>query len=296
MNDIDCTLGQKPKEVVSLLRDETYQWWLSVEEDTQLDRLNWDYFNTAFYRKYVDTSYVDVRRPEFMNLTQCDRTMAEYKAEFLRLSRYARGMVAYEYQKCICFEDGLRGYYQRFIEGFSLIAAHLNKLLHKNAHFVWTDEQQSSFEKFKSVLTQASILIQPESGKEFVVYIDASHVGLDRKSLKYLVTEKELNLRQRRWIELLKDYDCTIKYHPCKANVVVDALSRRAIFDLRSMFARLNMFEDGSLLAELQVKLTWIDHIRDKQLKDDSLVLHFRQVKTGGMSVFGPNSDRVLCF
>ncbi|KAA3466770.1 reverse transcriptase [Gossypium australe] len=45
------------------------------------------------------------------------------------------------------------------------------------------------------------------------------------ESLKYLLTQKELNLMQHRWIELLKDYGCFIEYHPGKANVVVDALS-----------------------------------------------------------------------
>ena len=54
----------------------------------------------------------------------------------------------------------------------------------------------------------------------------------DHKSLKYLLTQKELNLRQRRWIELLKDYDCTIDYHPGKANVVADALSRKSFSNL----------------------------------------------------------------
>ncbi|XP_016700162.1 uncharacterized mitochondrial protein AtMg00860-like [Gossypium hirsutum] len=73
---------------------------------------------------------------------------------------------------------GLAGYYWQFVEGFSLIAASLTKLLCKGVPFVWTDEQQLSFEKLKSVLTQALVLIQPESGKEFVVYSDALHVDL----------------------------------------------------------------------------------------------------------------------
>ena len=49
----------------------------------------------------------------------------------------------------------------------------------------------------------------------------------DHKSLKYLMSQKELNMRQRRWVELIKDYDCVIDYHPGKANVVADALSRK---------------------------------------------------------------------
>ncbi|XP_017628446.1 uncharacterized mitochondrial protein AtMg00860-like [Gossypium arboreum] len=73
---------------------------------------------------------------------------------------------------------GLAGYYRIFVEGFSLIAASLTKLLRKNTPFIWFYEQQSSFEKLKSVLTQALVLVQPESGKEFMVYSDALHVGL----------------------------------------------------------------------------------------------------------------------
>ena len=49
----------------------------------------------------------------------------------------------------------------------------------------------------------------------------------DHKSLQYIFTQKELNLRQRRWLELIKDYDCTIEYHHRKANVVAYAFSRR---------------------------------------------------------------------
>ncbi|GKE65355.1 putative reverse transcriptase domain-containing protein [Tanacetum coccineum] len=52
-------------------------------------------------------------------------------------------------------------------------------------------------------------------------------VFTDHKSLQYILNKKELNLRRRRWIELLSDYDCEIRYHPGKANVVADALSQK---------------------------------------------------------------------
>ena len=51
---------------------------------------------------------------------------------------------------------------------------------------------------------------------------------MDHKSPKYIFDQKELNMLQRRWLELLKDYDCDLLYHPGKANVVADALSRRS--------------------------------------------------------------------
>ncbi|KAA3487107.1 integrase [Gossypium australe] len=74
-------------------------------------------------------------------------------------------------------------------------------------------------------------------------------------------------------IELPKDYDCTIEYHPGKANVVVDALSRR-----------------------LQVKPIRVQEIKYKQGLDDSLAPRFKQVKHSSMKDFRTNSDGILCY
>ncbi|XP_017604133.1 uncharacterized protein LOC108450877 [Gossypium arboreum] len=87
-----------------------------------------------------------------------------------------------------------------------------------------------------------------------------------------------------------------IEYHPGKVNVVVDALSRRVMTDMRVMFACLSLYEDGSLLAELQVKPTWIEQIKGKSIEDESLGLCFRQVESGNTVDFGLNSEGVLCF
>ena len=64
------------------------------------------------------------------------------------------------------------------------------------------------------------------------LYRETCRIFTDHKSLKYLLTQKELNLRQRRWLELIKDYKLIIEYHPGKANVVADALSRKSFATL----------------------------------------------------------------
>ncbi|XP_052484854.1 uncharacterized protein LOC128039954 [Gossypium raimondii] len=66
--------------------------------------------------------------------------------------------------------------------------------------------------------------------------------------------------------------------------------------DLRAMFARLSLFDDGSLLAELQVKPTWIEQIKGRQLEDNSLGLRFQQIESCSTTDFGLNSEGVLCF
>jgi hypothetical protein len=57
---------------------------------------------------------------------------------------------------------------------------------------------------------------------------NVAHIFIDHKSLKYFFTQSDLNMRQRRWLELIKDYDLEIHYHPGKVNVVADALSHKA--------------------------------------------------------------------
>ena len=60
----------------------------------------------------------------------------------------------------------------------------------------------------------------------------------DHKSLKYIFTQRDLNMRQRRWMEFLEDYDFTLHFHPGKANVVADALSRKSRGALASIASR----------------------------------------------------------
>nr|GFD27179.1 putative reverse transcriptase domain-containing protein [Tanacetum cinerariifolium] len=66
-----------------------------------------------------------------------------------------------------------------------------------------------------------------QNEKRHYLYGTKCIVFTDPKSLQHILNQKELNMRQRRWLELLSDYGCEILYHPGKANIVADALSRK---------------------------------------------------------------------
>jgi hypothetical protein len=88
----------------------------------------------------------------------------------------------------------------------------------------------------------------------------------DHKSLKYIFTQPDLNLRQQRWLELIKDYDLGINYHPGKANVMADALSRRC---------HLNMLATRKLLPEFckefeKLNLGWVSSTEVITMEVDS--------------------------
>jgi hypothetical protein len=76
-------------------------------------------------------------------------------------------------------------------------------------------------------LELAAVVFDLKGWRHFL-YGAKCELYIDHKSLKYFFTQKELNMRQRRWLELIKDYDLTINYTPRKANVVADALSRKS--------------------------------------------------------------------
>nr|GEX68549.1 retrotransposon protein, putative, Ty3-gypsy subclass [Tanacetum cinerariifolium] len=124
----------------------------------------------------------------------------------------------------------------------------LSRLTQKNVKFDWSEKAEDAFQLLKQKLCSAPILALPEGSKNFVVYRDASRKGLgavlmqkenatayatkcvvfiDHKSWQHILDQKELNMRQHRWLELLGDYDCEVHYHPGKANVMADALSRK---------------------------------------------------------------------
>ncbi|GJX70444.1 putative reverse transcriptase domain-containing protein [Tanacetum coccineum] len=143
------------------------------------------------------------------------------------------------------------------------IAKPMTKLTQKNMKFDWSEKAEAAFRLLKQQLCSARFGFTRKVVENFVANVggnwafivkgleqfDAREklgavvfalkmwrhylygtkcvVFTDHKSLQHILDQKELNMRQRRWLELLSDYDCEIRYHPGKANVVADALSRK---------------------------------------------------------------------
>ncbi|XP_070032189.1 uncharacterized protein [Nicotiana tomentosiformis] len=124
----------------------------------------------------------------------------------------------------------LAGYNRCFVEGFSSIVDPLTRLTQKGAPFWWFDECEESFQKLKTALTTTPVLVLPSALGSYTTYCDASQIGIRSvlMSLQHLFKQKDLNLRQQRRLEILKDNNITILYHHGKANVVADALLRKA--------------------------------------------------------------------
>ncbi|KAL8114656.1 hypothetical protein AgCh_021499 [Apium graveolens] len=101
-------------------------------------------------------------------------------------------------------------------------------LMHHDKVIAYASRQLKEYESRypKHDLELAAIVFSLKIWRHYL-YGEKCEIYTDHKSLKYIFTQKELNMRHRRWLELIKDYDCEILYHPGKANVVADALSRK---------------------------------------------------------------------
>ncbi|GJR25691.1 hypothetical protein Tco_1101923 [Tanacetum coccineum] len=106
-----------------------------------------------------------------------------------------------------------------------MIEQPLTLLTQKDKSFDWGEEQEKAFQTLKDALCSAPILALPDGPDDFVK-LKVHEKNYTTHDLE-LDAVKELNMRKRRWIELFSDYDCEIRYHPGKANVVADALSRK---------------------------------------------------------------------
>nr|GEY44403.1 reverse transcriptase domain-containing protein [Tanacetum cinerariifolium] len=200
---------------------------------------------------------------------------------------------------------GLAGYYRRFIKYFYKIAKSLTKLTQKDKKFVWRKYQEMAFQILKQKLCEALILLYQKETmtlssivmhqfKEQLCWLLKSGDTIytaqsvlcspNHKSLQHVLNQKELNIRQRRWLELLANYDCKIRYHPGKANVVADALSQKRIIKSRRVkplsVRRGPVAYKLKLLEELSnVHNTFYVSNLKKCLSDESLIIPMKELK-----------------
>jgi len=131
----------------------------------------------------------------------------------------------------------------------------------------------------------------------------------DHKSLKYLFDQKEINMRQRRWMEFLKDYDFEVLYHPGKSNVVAHALSRKTVHTAHLMIKvveLLEKFRDMKLQVELGFKFIrcctltissdFLDSVRERQLLDARLNRVREQLGSDETKDFALGNDGIQQF
>ncbi|KAJ9538736.1 hypothetical protein OSB04_031469 [Centaurea solstitialis] len=142
------------------------------------------------------------------------------------------------------------------------------------------------------------------------LYGETCDIFTDHKSLKYIFTQKELNMRQRRWLELLKDYDARIQYHPDKANLVADALSRKnsgslsclissqmhVIQDLERLGVEVYANQPVGCLASLMVEPTLVSRITEAQKQDGELWAILQKIDNGKQVDFRVDSDGIMWF
>jgi hypothetical protein len=130
---------------------------------------------------------------------------------------------------------------------------------------------------------------------------------MDHKSLKYIFTQLNLNLKQRRWLELIEDYDLGINYHPGKANVVADALSRRSHvsqlvvnsmpFELCEEFDKLNLTIVANIEAmEMEVGSSLLQEIWRGQQEDEKVQEIMCNIKEEKLSGFPEDDEGVLWY
>jgi hypothetical protein len=151
-----------------------------------------------------------------------------------------------------------------------------------------------------AVVHALKICIQYLMGKRCELYTD-------HKSLKYIFTQSNLNLRQRRWLELIKDYDHGINYLPRKANAVADALSRRSHvsrlvvdstpFELCEEFDKLNLrIVTNREAMEMEVGSNLLQEIRTGQVEDEKIQEIKRNIKEEKSPDFLEDGEGVLWY
>ena len=228
---------------------------------------------TRLIRKQVKFEWDDICEQSFQKLKDCLTI-----ALVLALPTDQRGMTVY----CDAFRVGLGCV---LMQNGKVIAYASRQLRRHELNYPTHD------------LEMAAVIFALKICRHYL-YGEKCKFYTDHKSLQYIQQQRDLNLRQRRWVELLKVNDCQILYHPGKANVVADALSRKSmgslahisvhkrsivkeLGDLFNMGVQFEVTESQGLVAQFQVRPLLIDEIKANQDKDPSFIKLRETVQSG---------------
>ncbi|GKC51576.1 putative reverse transcriptase domain-containing protein [Tanacetum coccineum] len=202
-------------------------------------------------------------------------------------------------------------------QGFSKIAKSMTKITQKNVKFDWGDKEEAAFQLIKQKLCSAPILALPKGSEDFIIYCDASIKGAvvfalkiwrhylygtkctmftDHQSLQNILDQKKLNMRQRCWLELLSDYDCEIRYHPGKANVVADALRINEQIEplrVRALVMTIS-FDFSKQILEAQTEARKPENLKAEDVRG-MLVENSRELEKLRKKKLEPRADGTLC-
>ncbi|XP_070046734.1 uncharacterized protein [Nicotiana tomentosiformis] len=249
------------------LEGRTRRWWQSylLGRPTGSPPMNWSQFTHRFLDRSIPPSEREELRYQFEHLKQGDMSVTDYEVRFSELSRHALMILPTDAERVRRFVVGLhssiRANMAREVEmGISYqlvleIAQRIEGYRQRGKEQMHQDKRAHFSGEFRGAPARgrggasyfiASRQMKPHENNYHVhdlelaaivhalkiwrhyLYGVPCEVYTDHRSLQHCFKQRDLNLRQCRWLELLKDYDITILYHPGKANVVADAISRKA--------------------------------------------------------------------
>ncbi|GJT46804.1 reverse transcriptase domain-containing protein [Tanacetum coccineum] len=232
------------------LTEEALSWWNSFAQPIGIEeayKISWSKFKKLLIKKYCPRTEVKKMEDEFYNLTVKGNDLKTYIRRFQELAILCPNMIPNSEKLMEVFIQGL----PRSIEG------NVTALKPQTLEEAITITQRLMDKFLRHVIDIRGIHVDPAKIEAVKVWaslatptrdnpnvLGLSPTGLllkgrhylygtkctmftNHKSLQHILDQKELNMRQCRWLELLADYDYEIRYHPGKANVVADALSRK---------------------------------------------------------------------
>ena len=257
----------------------------------------------GYYRRFVENfskiavplTKLTQKHAQFTWSDDCEKSFQELKRRLTTAPVLALPVAGIDY---VVYSDASR-------KGLGCVLMQQNKVI------AYASRQLKSYEQnYPTHDLELAVVVFALKIWRHYLYGEKTEIFTDHQSLKYIFSQKELNLRQRRWLELLKDYDVNIQYHPGKANVVADALSRKSCAltavwitqqvplaqEIQALQLEVITPGEAQKLSALQVQSVLIDRLKEAQ-KQDKLVLRvLDKLKAGESSDFSCTSDGTLLF